>query len=144
MMKRREFITLLGGGRRRGRSRRAHTAAGAPGGLSECARARTGASRRSSIATMASSLSVFGEDRQASIALAPINFDVSCLHHLPTLPVLGLVRCGSGLTKSNEIKLIKARVRSPADRAQLDQWVTRRGLRPLPFTRRRRLRRKGG
>ena|SRR5215831_19601733 len=56
---------------------------------------------------MPSSLSVFGEDRQAPIALAPINFDVCCLHHLPTLPVLGLVRCGSGLTKSNEIKLIK-------------------------------------
>ena len=45
---------------------------------------------------MPSSLSVFGEDRQASIALAPINFDVCCLHHLPTLPVLGLIRCGSG------------------------------------------------
>src|SRR6516164_367691 len=25
-----------------------------------------------------------------------MNFDVCCLHHLPTLPVLGLIRCGSG------------------------------------------------
>jgi hypothetical protein len=51
----------------------------------------------------------------------------------------------SGLLQNPILRMrCRYRGRSPTDRAQLDQWVTRRGSRPLPFTRRRRLRRKGG
>jgi len=45
-----------------------------------------------------------------------------CLDQLPTLSVSGLIRCGSGLTRSNEIKIIKRVVsllRHRSDRPKL-------------------------